>query len=74
MSTKANVMCVVPPKRRPGYAGFALAPAAARRRSRRVFNSKMEIRMPKPGPDRYEGRPRHRDAPAHIDNVERGSP
>jgi len=34
------------PARRPGCAGYALAPAAARRRSRWVFRKKMEIHMP----------------------------
>ena len=49
-----------PPRRstrRPGFAGFALAPAAARRRSRWVFRKKMEIHMPKFGPDRHKGSP-----------------
>ena len=48
--------------RRTGCAGFALAPAAARRRSRWVFRKIMEIHMPKFGPDRHNGSPPHRDA------------
>jgi len=52
-------------------AGFALAPAAARRRSRWVFRKKMEIHMPKLGTDRHKGEPLHRDALTQIDDVER---
>jgi hypothetical protein len=83
MSTKWNWVYAVPPKRRPpqgsaaakhapaGYAGFALAPAVARRRSRWVFRKKTEIQMPRLGPDRHKSALRHRDALRHIDEVER---
>lgn len=85
MRMKPNLMCVVPPKRRPpqgsaasstrrpGYAGFALAPAVARQRSRWVFRKKMEIHMPKLGPDRHKGSPRQREVLTHIGDAERGS-
>jgi hypothetical protein len=85
MTAKANWICVVPPQRRrpqgsaaskratAGSAGFALAPAAARRRSRWVFRKKMEIHMPKLGTDRHKGAPLHRDALTQIDDVERDS-
>jgi hypothetical protein len=62
-----------PPRRsarRTGCAGFALAPAAARRRSRWVFRKKMEIRMPKLGPDKHKDLLLDRDTLTHIDKVE----
>jgi hypothetical protein len=55
-------MCAVPPTRRPGCAGFAVAPAATRRRSRWVFRKNMEIHIPDP----YS----HRDALTRITRVE----
>jgi len=76
-------MCVVPPKRRlpqgsagrstrrTGCAGFTLAPAAARRRSRRVFRKIMEIHKPKFGPHRHNGSPPPRDALTRFGKVQR---
>jgi len=50
--------------------GGPLRRPSLRRRSRWVFRKKMEIHMPKLGPDRHKGSPRHRDALTRIGDVE----
>jgi hypothetical protein len=58
-----------PPRRstrRSGYAGFALAPAAARRRSKWVFGKKNGDPHAEARARQAQGSPRHRDALTHI--------
>ena len=77
MSTKANLMCAVPPRQRPPQGPAASKHAAARLRRLRPCPGRspaaleMEVHMPKLGPDRHKSSPLQHDALTRIDKVER---